>query len=149
MLVDIDLADALQAMALLSLQRLAYQQEAELIAYPALPPLHQTLSELMDCGEIVLGWCPEGALLGAVGFVITDTYLDICRLVVHPAAQQRGIGRALVRAAVAAAQGKPCRVTTAAANLPALALYQQAGFVMDAQFATPDGLALVSLSHQG
>ncbi|QNM98555.1 GNAT family N-acetyltransferase [Chitinimonas koreensis] len=147
MLIDLELADALAAAELLALQRLAYRQEAELIGYPRLPPLLESLPELMDCGETVIGWREDGELLGALGYVTEGDALDVCRLVVAPAAQRRGIARQLVQAAIDAAGGRPVGVSTAAANAPALALYRTLGFAVTREFATADGLALVSLAR--
>lgn len=145
MLHYLDLHDALQAAELLALQRLAYQQEAELIGYAQLPPLRESLPELMDCGERVLVWREAGVLLAALGYLHDAQGLDICRLMVAPTAQRRGLGRRLL--AELAKQQRPMRVMTAAANLPAIALYQQAGFVLRREIVLPDGLKLVALQH--
>lgn len=145
MLHHLDLHDALQAAELLALQRLAYSQEAELIGYAQLPPLRESLPELMDCGEQVLVWREAGVLLAALGYLHDALGLDICRLMVAPTAQRRGLGRRLL--AELAKQQRPMRVMTAAANLPAIALYQQAGFVLTRETVLPDGLKLVALQH--
>ncbi|QDQ25050.1 GNAT family N-acetyltransferase [Chitinimonas arctica] len=147
MLVQIDLADTLLALELLQVQRVAYQQEAELIGYPALPPLRETLPELLDCGETVLGWRVDGELRGAVGYLAQAGQADICRLVVAPAWQRQGIARQLLQALIDNDEYAAITVTTAAANLPALALYREMGFLPSTPFTTPDGLALVRLQR--
>ncbi|MFC4161628.1 GNAT family N-acetyltransferase [Chitinimonas lacunae] len=145
MLTHLDLDNALIAAELLTLQRQAYRQEAELIGYHDLPPLHESLPELMDCGETVLGWKAEGELLGVLGYSVDSEGVLICRLAVAPQAQRQGIARRLLDAVIAAAGQQPIRVATAAANLPAIYLYCHHGFEPDREWQTPDGLALVGL----
>ena len=69
----------------------------------------------------------------------------IARLVVAPERMGRGIGRALARHAIALAGDRGLRVGTAAANRPALALYDSLGFRRVAQRTVGDGLAYVEL----
>lgn len=145
MLIPLDLGDALAAAALLDLQRLAYAQEAALIGYPDLPPLHETLSELMECGETIIAWREAGELLGALGYKQSDDSFDICRLIVAPKAQRRGIARALLIELIAL--GRHITVTTAHRNQPALALYESLGFLQLRPYTTDDGLVLMPLAR--
>lgn len=147
MLTALDLHQNTQAAELQALQQAAYRQEAILIGYPDLPPLYETRAMLMACGESVLAWREDGRLLGALGYLHDDLGLDICRLVVAPAAQRRGIARQLLGALFAAHPGQPVRVMTASANLPALALYAQLGFRAVRETTLPDGLRLTGLQH--
>ena len=113
---------------MLALQRAAYAIEAELIGYPDLPPLHETLAGLQATAE-ELWLCQEGgALVGVVGLEQYADELVIARLFVAPAAFRRGIGSALVAQALARADGRRVRVGTGARNAPALALYERFGF---------------------
>lgn len=145
MLVHLDLQDALAAMALLQLQRSAYQQEAALIGYPDLPPLHETLPALMDCGETLLGWREDGQLCGALGYTLRHDRAHICRLVVAPTEQRRGLAKRLLNALFDELGSMNITVSTAVANYPAIALYAQHGFVETEYTSTPDGLSLVTL----
>lgn len=114
---------------MLEVQHAAYAIEAQLIGYPQLPPAHETLASLQGCGEEVWLCEEDGELLGAVGLEHTsEDELLIARLFVAPSAFRRGVGTALVRHALAQARGRRVRVGTAAANLPALALYERFGF---------------------
>ncbi|PHV12465.1 GNAT family N-acetyltransferase [Chitinimonas sp. BJB300] len=147
MLIKLDLADALQAGELLNVQRHAYRQEAELIGYANLPPLRETLSDLMDCGETLIGWREDGELLGAVGLLTQEETLEICRLVVAPHAQRRGIARALLTAVISQAGQQAVRVSTAAANTPAITLYENHGFRLVSETRLPDGLMLIAMQR--
>jgi ribosomal protein S18 acetylase RimI-like enzyme len=112
----------------LEVQRAAYAIEAELIGYPALPPLHETLEALQATAEEV--WlCLEGdALVGVVGLEHGPEELVIARLFVAPASFRHGVGSALVAHALSRARGRRVRVGTGARNAPALTLYERFGF---------------------
>jgi ribosomal protein S18 acetylase RimI-like enzyme len=112
----------------LAVQRAAYAIEAELIGYPDLPPLHETLAALQATEE-ELWLCEEGdALVGVVGLEHGEDEMVIARLYVAPACFRRGVGSALVEHALAQAGGRSVRVGTGARNAPALALYERFGF---------------------
>ena len=113
---------------MLAVQHAAYAIEAELIGYPDLPPLHETLAALQATEE-ELWLCEEGdALVGVVGLEHGEDEMVIARLFVAPAFFRRGIGSALVARALAQAGGRQVRVGTGARNAPALALYARFGF---------------------
>jgi GNAT superfamily N-acetyltransferase len=130
----------------LDIQHAAYAIEAELIGYPQLPPAHETLAALQGCGE-ELWLCEEdGELVGAVGLEnVSDEELLIARLFVAPSALRRGVGTALVQHALERARGRRVRVGTAAANLPALALYEGLGFRRVGEHAPVPEVAYVTL----
>ncbi len=113
---------------MLEIQHAAYAIEAELIGYPDLPPLHETLATLQATEEEV--WlCSEGGeLVGVVGLEQHDDELVIARLFVAPRWFRRGVGAALVSHALSRADGRRVRVGTGARNAPALALYRRFGF---------------------
>lgn len=123
---------------MLVVQHAAYAVEAELIGYPQLPPLHETLEGLRATPE-ELWLCEEGGeLCGAVGLEHHPDELVIARLFVAPAFFRRGVGSALVGQALARADGRRVRVGTGVRNLPALALYERFGFRrLDADQPTP------------
>ena len=124
---------------MLAVQRAAYAIEAELIGYPDLPPLHETLAALQATEE-ELWLCEEGdALVGVVGLEHGEDEMVIARLYVAPACFRRGVGSALVEHALAQAGGRRVRVGTGARNAPALALYERFGFRrLDEGSATPN-----------
>jgi ribosomal protein S18 acetylase RimI-like enzyme len=112
----------------LAVQRAAYAIEAELIGYPDLPPLHETLAALQATEE-ELWLCEEGEdLVGVVGLEHAEDEMVIARLFVAPACFRRGVGSALVAHALGQAAGRRVRVGTGARNAPALALYERFGF---------------------
>jgi ribosomal protein S18 acetylase RimI-like enzyme len=114
----------------LEVQRAAYAIEAELIGYPDLPPLHETLAGLQATAEEIWLCCEGDAVVGVVGLEHGEDEMVIARLFVAPAYFRRGVGSALVAHALALAQaaGRSVRVGTGARNAPALALYERFGF---------------------
>jgi ribosomal protein S18 acetylase RimI-like enzyme len=86
------------APAILELQKLAYQSEARLYDDWNIPPLTQTLDELIGdfTTKICLKAQVEGKIVGSVkGFQVGDTcYIE--RLIVHPNFRGQGIGTVLM-----------------------------------------------------
>lgn len=92
------------APAILALQHLAYESEAQLYQDWNIPPLTQTLAQLLaefpSC--TVLKASKGGVILGSVRAQIKDGMVQIGRLFVAPETQHQGIGSALLRAMEAA-----------------------------------------------
>jgi len=128
--------------ALLAVQRAGYAVEARLVGVACLPPQHVTLDDLR--GETLWVAEEDGSIVGVLGLE-DGVDVVIARLVVAPERMGRGIGRALARHAIALAGDRALRVGTAAANRPALALYDSLGFRRVAQRTVADGLAYVEL----
>lgn len=125
----LDLADPAIASRVLELQRDAYRVEAELIGSDEIPALRESPADLQSSGETFLGAFLDGVLAGAISWRLDGDTIDLHRLVVDPRHFRRGIGVALVRAALA---GEPAArraiVQTGAANTPAGSLYLREGF---------------------
>ncbi|WP_084959398.1 GNAT family N-acetyltransferase [Thermoactinospora rubra] len=114
---------------LLHLQRASYAVEALLIGDDRIPPLHESLDDLLAAPLTWLGAIEEDRLLGAIAWEESPGELDIHRLVVDPSAFRRGIGRRLVEEVVRRAGGRPVVVSTGRDNVPARTLYERLGFL--------------------
>lgn len=101
---------------LLALQHAAYAVEANLIGDNRIPPLHETLEQLVAEQLRWLGAFDHLGLVGAVGWSETRRLVDIDRLAVDPAAHRRGIGAALVEAVMTRARDRRIVVATGKAN---------------------------------
>ena len=125
-----------------AVQMRAYAQEAALLAAVRFPPLECTVEDVMgDAGMFYAAFAGD-ELVGALG--IASASID--SLVVSPAFQRRGAGRALVEAALARHGHKELFVQTGAKNAPALALYAQYGFIeFERWLAGAEPLELVRL----
>ena len=135
-----------------SVLRLAYAQEAELLRLhqqlPHFAPLDTTVDDVQRSVEFHLGAWSGETLHGVVSVGPDDERDQLCigMLVVHPSAQRQGIARALMQAALQRGAGMVFAVSTAAANMPALALYRELGFVAYRHGSIGvDQLALVKL----
>jgi ribosomal protein S18 acetylase RimI-like enzyme len=88
-----------EAEQILTLQRLCYQTEAALYDDWALPPLTQTLRELLELYDdhTILVTRLGQEVVGSVRARLEDRTCHIGRLVVHPRLQGRGLGTRLMR----------------------------------------------------
>ena len=131
---------------LLTLQRAAYVTEARIYDDVRLPPLEQSLEELV--AELARAAC-TGAwlgsrLVGAVRTEVRDDVVHIGRLTVAPDLQGRGIGSRLL----AAAEDAPAlRATlfTGHRSVANLRLYERHGYVERRREQVRPGLVLVHL----
>jgi ribosomal protein S18 acetylase RimI-like enzyme len=141
---EVDITDLATARRVHALQLAAYAVEAALIGYPALPPLHETPADLQHSGERFLA-CRQGEeIVGAASFVLDAGVLDIGRMVVSPTQARRGIGKRLLRALeTIAGEGMTVTVSTAEKNIPAVRLYEGAGYRLVERVTLPDGLVIV------
>ena len=129
MIRRLDLSNEVETAELLALQKAAYTVEAELIGSSEIPPLKDTLRDLMRCGETFYGCFEKGRLVGAISYKCEGRVLDVHRLVVHPDHFCKGIGRSLVLYLENAERtaGKIV-VSTGTKNYPAKKLYLGLGF---------------------
>ena len=88
------------AAEILALQKLAYLSEAELYGDFSIPPLTQTLEELMESysRNTILKAVEEGRIIGSVNGRMSEGRCLVGRLMVHPARQRTGLGTALMAA---------------------------------------------------
>lgn len=144
----LELSDADTIRQIWELQRVAYAVEAELIGYDGIPPLHESPAELRVCGESFLGVDDEAGLAGAVSWTRPDDgTLNICRLVVHPRAHRSGIATSLLNALDALESAERTVVSTGTANIPALALYRNRGFVPTGEQQIAPGITTTQLTR--
>lgn len=89
------------ALEILDLQKLAYVSEAEIIDDFTIPPLHQTIDEILSEFErqVFLKVELEGRIIGSVRSYLENGTCYIGKLIVHPKHQNRGIGTKLLSAA--------------------------------------------------
>lgn len=84
---------------ILILQKFAYQSEAELCNDYSIPPLTQTLESVEEEYRrmIILKAVEEGKIIGSVRAFEENGVCYIGKLIVHPARQNRGIGKMLMQ----------------------------------------------------
>jgi len=135
--------------AIWRLQQSAYAVEAGLIGCDDFPRLRESVDDLLAAHEsFLLAYC-DNNLAGALSYTTNKMGCLICRLVVSPEYFRRGIGRRMLHnLMVKTDPALPCRVVTAQANIPAIALYQKFGFQPGSAFASQECIDLVQLTRR-
>ncbi|MGG2185758.1 GNAT family N-acetyltransferase [Bacillus altitudinis] len=126
MIVHLDHTISDVAKQILHIQLAAYQQEAEQIGYADLPPLKETIQDVMKAKEQFIGFQQHDLLLGVVSYEELKDCLIISRLAVHPKALKQGIGTRLMSTIIE--KNVPIELTTGQENTPAKRLYEKLGF---------------------
>lgn len=126
--------DASVAGELLTLQRAAYVSEAQIYDDARLPPLTQTLEEVVeeleDSRVPALGIRAGTRLVAAVRLLVRGEVADLGRLIVAPDLQGRGVGTQLLTSVDAWLPGEVNRIElfTGDRSVANLRLYERAGF---------------------
>ncbi|MES2623809.1 MAG: GNAT family N-acetyltransferase [Pseudomonadota bacterium] len=131
-----------------SLMQAAYKVEAQLVRDDDFPPLRRTLQKLSLSQSRFIGIRDDGHLHAAIELVALRDEVYIDALVVAPAQFRKGHGIRLLQHAINLYPNKTFIVQTGKANIPAVRLYQKAGFAIEAETTTPTGLELVSLVRE-
>lgn len=101
-MIGITQAEERDLEAVLSLQKLAFGKVAKQIDKYDIPPLLQTIPEIRDdfkTGTILKYTAANHQIIGSVrGWMDEDGICHVGKLIVHPAFQNRGIGKALMYA---------------------------------------------------
>jgi len=109
-------------------QHAAYRVEAELIGFDGIPPLHETLEDLVAEPGTWSGVRDDGRVVAGVLVVRSGRTCSIDKLVVAPSHHRRGIGRRLVEHVLATEDAEIFVVSTGTDNGPARRLYESLGF---------------------
>lgn len=149
MIAEIDITNRTIAEAVLSLQKEAYLIEADLLGTRDIPPLRETIEELMSCRERFFGYYEEGQLIGAIAFKYLKSVVDIHRVMVHPHFFRRGIARMLIRHVERQLpNAKLMIVSTGAKNTPAIKLYESLGFEWLDETIVSEGLRVANFKKK-
>jgi ribosomal protein S18 acetylase RimI-like enzyme len=126
----LDHRDRTVARRIHAIQLAAYSQEAQLLGVADFPPLRQTALCIRDSEEQFFGAFVQDTLAGVAAIEQAHDAAALClsSLVVQPAMQRRGVASALLREILRRFGSQAVVVSTAAGNLPALALYGRFGF---------------------
>ena len=125
----LDVRDRATAVQLLAVQHAAYRIEAGLIGFDGIPPLHETLDELI--ADPVTWWGVrdrEGAVVAGIAVARSGPRCSIDKLIVAPSRHRHGLGRRLVRHVLAQPGLDVVEVSTGTGNAPARGLYESLGF---------------------
>ncbi|EKN70717.1 N-acetyltransferase GCN5 [Neobacillus bataviensis LMG 21833] len=141
MIKEIDLHNLSLVKELFELQRASYLVEAKLINFFEIPPLKETMEELIKCKELFLGYFEDTKLVGVLSYTIEEEELTICRMIVNPTHFRTGIAQRLLdEVEKNHKELRAFKVSTGKDNTPAKRLYLKNGYKMVGDFEVVPGL---------
>jgi GNAT superfamily N-acetyltransferase len=147
-MLDISRAELADAEAIIQLQRLAYQSEAERYNDWSLPALTQTVESLQIEFEqqIILKAVKGDEIIGSVRAFTQQDICKIGRLIVHPHHQRQGIGSQLLCSVETLyRQARLFELFTGSKSLDNIRLYQKHGYAICHNQPLSPGVELVFL----
>ena len=130
---------------ILQLQYLAYQSEAELFGKKDIPPLKQTLSEVIDefNNGIILKMVIDNRIIGSVRAKEENGTVYIGKLMVHPDYKCKGYGSKLLLEIERCFPKKRYELFTSTRSIDNIRLYQKMGYTIFNHKAVNDELVFV------
>lgn len=131
---------------ILQLQYLAYQSEADLFGSRDIPPLKQTLDEIVeefDRGLILKMVDDKNTIIGSVRAQERDGTVYIGKLMVHPDHRNKGCGTRLLTEIEKCFPDKRYELFTSTRSLDNIRRYQKLGYSIFARKAVNDELEFV------
>lgn len=144
----IEKADYSDLKEILNLQYLAYQSEADLFGSRDIPPLKQTMEEVVreyNCGIILKMTDSDGIIIGSVRAKEEAGTVYIGKLMVHPEYRKRGYGSRLLEAIEKSFPGRRYELFTSTRSKENIRLYQRAGYCRFNEKRINDELVFVYL----
>jgi ribosomal protein S18 acetylase RimI-like enzyme len=147
----LQMAGVEDAEEILILQKLCFQSEAALNNDDNIPPLTQTLAELLH--ELVtccvLKIVLNGQIIGSVRAIAVEGTCYIGRLIVHPKFQGRGLGtRLMSRIELEFGYADRFEIFTGSRSLDNLRLYEHLGYREVRRQTISDSLDLVYMQKE-
>lgn len=117
---------------ILELQYLAYQSEAELFGSRDIPPLRQTLDDVIDefNNGLILKMVVDDKIIGSVRAVEKGGTVYIGKLMVHPDFRRKGYGSKLLSEIESRFPGKRYELFTSTKSTDNIRLYQRSGYTV-------------------
>ncbi|RJR38429.1 MAG: GNAT family N-acetyltransferase [Deltaproteobacteria bacterium] len=140
------------AREILELQKLAYQSEAAIYQDYTIPPLTQTLPEIEAemQNQVFLKAMADGHIVGSVRAYQQQETCYIGRLIVHPAYQNRGLGRELMgEIEKSFPQARRFELFTGHRSERNLYLYEKLGYQRISRETVSEKLTLIFLEKRG
>ena len=147
-IVKVEIASVKDAEEIFQLQKLAYISEAEIYNDYTIPPLVQPVEETIEAFKTytILKAVHQGKIIGSVRGELTDNYVYVGRLMVHPDYQNQGLGTRLMLAIEAAfPQAKKFTLGTGHLSERNLSLYHKLGYRDISSEVENDSLTIVRL----
>jgi ribosomal protein S18 acetylase RimI-like enzyme len=136
---------------ILALQKLAFSKQAELYDDWSLPPMVETLDQLLEkfADHIFLKAVEGGALIGSVRAGDHEGVCHIGRLIVDPRHQRKGLASALMSAIEAEFPTVDrFELFTGTKSEGSIRLYERLGYVVSGRWAVSPKVSHVTLTKQ-
>jgi len=133
-----------------TVQRAAFVVEAQRYADANLPPLVETVDDILTDLQTCVGLVSilDGRLIGSVRVRAKGDELHIGRLSVAPDLHGRGLGAELLAAAERALPGRRAVLFTGDLSASNLHLYTSRGYVETGRAEVPGGVVLIHLAKE-
>ncbi|MBM7839320.1 N-acetylglutamate synthase-like GNAT family acetyltransferase [Alkalihalobacillus xiaoxiensis] len=131
MTIEIKEATLQDARAILELQKIAYQSEAELYKDYSILPLHETVEDVERAftkNVVLKAVSNENKIVGSVRAMRESDTTKIGKLMVHPSWQDQGLGRKLMDAIEETVESSVYALFTGSKSEKNLAFYQKLGY---------------------
>ena len=131
---------------ILALQYLAYQSEAELFGSKDIPPLKQTLDEVIEefnTGIILKLTDENGTIIGSVRATEKNGTVYIGKLMVHPYHRCKGYGSKLLSEIESCYPDKRFELFTSTRSIDNIRLYEKVGYKIFDRKPVDDELVFV------
>lgn len=125
----------------------SYRVEAKLVGVKEFPPLQRSTSHIQAAGGRFLGQRIGSDLAAVIEYSLSAAHLSIDSLVIDPRYFRRGLASKILRSLLDRVDWRTADVETAAANHPAIALYEKFGFSESKRWTTKEGIDKVELSY--
>ena len=135
---------------ILELQYLAYQSEAELFGSRDIPPLRQTLDEVIDefNNGLILKMVVDEKIIGSVRAFEKGGTVYIGKLMVHPDFRRKGYGSKLLSEIESRFPDKRYELFTSTKSTDNIRLYQRSGYTVFDSRAFNDEITFVYLEKR-
>ncbi len=144
MIEKIDITNEQAAEQVLELQRKSYKIEAEIINFYHIPPLIETLEELIKCSESFYGYYSDNNLCGIISYKKVKQVIDIHRVAIDPKLFKKGIAQKLISYIEALDESmEKAIVSTGEKNIPAIKLYEKLGYKAIRKIKAAENLYIV------
>lgn len=141
-------AEKIDLQEILDLQYLAYQSEAKLFNNPDIPPLKQTLEQVLgeyQKGIILKAVDENNVIIGSVRGYYENETVHIGKLMVHPERQGEGIGSKLLLEMERQYPNHRYELFTSSRSEKNIALYERLGYKIFSEKQITDELKFVYL----
>ena len=135
---------------ILELQYLAYQSEADLFGSRDIPPLRQTLDDVIDefNNGLILKMVVDDKIIGSVRAVEKGDTVYIGKLMVHPDFRRKGFGTKLLSEIESRFPDKRYELFTSTKSIDNIRLYQRSGYTVFDSRAFNDEITFVYLEKR-